>query len=180
MATSPPSDDVLVLHPSKRKWIAVTLLAAAFTAAGVWIVDDGAWLVGVVVIAFFGPCTCVGVWTLIPGNAYLRLDPAGLAARTPFRTLRYSWDEIDNFRVHTVVTRARGITHTTDLVAFDRRGGPVAGPLLRSIGGTISPQSLEVDAGLPDTYGRNPGELARLLQGYRDRYATDAGAPGDG
>lgn len=32
-----------------------------------------------------------------------------------------------------------------------------------------------VDAGLPDTYGRDPDELAELLQTYRDRYATVRG-----
>jgi hypothetical protein len=180
MATSPPGDDVLVLHRSKRRWSVLTLIGASFTVLGVWIVlSDGAWQ-GVLAIAFFGPCTCVGAWVLIPGNSYLRLDRDGLAAKTLGRTLRYSWDEADNFRVQTVRTTVRGVTHTTHLVGFDLRGGPVAGPLSRRISRALSPESVEMDAALPDTYGRDADELAQLLQGYRDRYATGSGTPGRG
>jgi hypothetical protein len=91
-----------------------------------------------------------------------------------FRTLRYEWDEVDNFHVHTVKTHTHGTTQTTYLVAFDTKA-PSRQKF--SLIGRLFGERIPVDrpdGALPDTYGRNPSELVQLLRSYHDRYATGA------
>lgn len=158
---------VQVLRPSKRKWIGLALIGALFTAGGYWMqtADPRGWLA----IAVFGPCTLVSLWVLIPGTADLRLGPDGFVAKAVGRTLRYSWDDVDNFRVHVVRTNARGTTHTTQVVAFDLADGV---PLPRSLSRLMTRPDRQIDCSLPDTYGRPADQLAQLMQRHRDRHAT--------
>jgi hypothetical protein len=164
---------VRVLRPSRRKWLGLALIGAMFTATSVWLVSGG-YPQGWFGIAFFGPTSLVALWMLVPGVGGLRLGPDGFAAGALGPTLRYSWDDVDNFRVHTVRVRVRGTTYTPRVVAFDlAEGVPVPGSSFRVV---IRPE-MQIDGQLPDTYGYGVAELAQLMQRYRDHYASAQGPP---
>ncbi|MDP8908501.1 MAG: hypothetical protein M3N47_05130 [Chloroflexota bacterium] len=94
----------------------------------------------------------------------MRIGPDGLAFKGVWRTSHQAWDEIDRF------------------VAFDVRAGYIKRRLVGYILRETDPGRrsrrrfgrglYSVDRVVPDTYGRDPDELAALLQDYRDRYAA--------
>lgn len=98
----------------------------------------------------------------MPGSSYLRLGPDGLVTKTPLRTTRLSWNEVSDVRVYEVHTRYSRTRH----VGFDLTD-PAAHPRLVALSRKIA----GVESGLPDTYGRSPEDLVKLLEVYRDRYA---------
>lgn len=161
-------DDVLTLRPRRRKWILVGLGCGGFALVLLVLVLSAPGLFVLLGLAFFGALTVVSVWQLVPGAAYLQLGPQGFVAKGPLRTLRHSWDEVEHFQVYEVHTQYS----TQRFVGFDLRDRV---PESQSFWQTLSRGMSGVDAGLPDTYGRDPDELAELLETYRDRYATVRG-----
>ncbi|MDP8909480.1 MAG: rhomboid family intramembrane serine protease [Chloroflexota bacterium] len=163
-----PPRDVLTLRPRRLKWILVALGCGGFALLFLVLLLSAPGLFVALGLAFFGPLTVVSVWQLVPGAAYLQIGPQGLVLKGPLRTLRHSWDEVEHFQVYEVRTQYS----TQRFVGFDLRDRV---PESQSFWQTLSRGISGVDAGLPDTYGRDPDELAELLQTYRDRYRTGRG-----
>jgi membrane associated rhomboid family serine protease len=158
----------VVLAPSRKRWAGVLLICALFAGVCVaWMVDEPN-VIAALGVLLFGPCTLIAVAQLIPGRAYLRIAPDGLVIRTPFKTTRWAWNDIENFQAYEISQRYTSSKH----VGFDRRD---LTPARQGFWKTLNRGISGVDVGLPDTYGVRHTELADLLDAARDRYATEHG-----
>ena len=158
----------IVLTPSRRRWTLLLLTFAAFTACSVWAFTDEPNVVFGAGAVLFGAGLLLSVLQLVPGRAYLRIAPDGLVMRTPLKTRRLDWNDVENFTGYEIQQRYGSTKH----VGFDRRD---LTPERQGFWKTVSRGMTGVDGGLPDTYGFDHEELARLLNKARDRYATEHG-----
>jgi membrane associated rhomboid family serine protease len=104
----------------------------------------------------------------LPGRAYLRIAPDGLTVRTPLKTTRWDWNDVEHFTAYEISHQYT----TTKHVGFDRRD---LTPQRQGVWRTIGRGMTGVDETLPDTYGLPHDGLAELLDEARDRYATEHG-----
>jgi hypothetical protein len=158
----------VALHPSRRRWTVLLLVFVAFTATCAWAFADTRGVVFAGGALFFGAGVLLAVLQLVPGRAYLRIAPDGLVARTPIKTTRWDWNDIEHFEAYEIQQRYGSTKH----VGFDRRD---LTPARQGFWHTVSRGMTGVDAGLPDTYGLDHHDLATLLNEARDRYATEHG-----
>jgi len=161
-------DEVLILRPSRVKWIGLLAGGGALTAVSIALLlveSHTADRVGLILsAAFFGLATIVAACQLVPGTSYLRIGPDGLVMKTLWRTHRQAWEEIERFQVYEV----RSGYSTQRQVGFVLRESR---PGTRSFGRSLSRTLAGVDGGLPDTYGLGVRELLALLEARRERYA---------
>jgi len=148
----------LTLRPKRLKYLLFALLSAAFVAGGVLMVRDGQRL-GWFEIFFFGTGLIVFCLLLLPGSAYLKLDPAGFTFCSLFRPHSMRWYEVDSF--------ATGRIGTNKLVVFNFSELHRGQQRLRKISSAIS----GYEAALPGTYGLKAEDLAALMNDWRQRAA---------
>ena len=156
------------LQPRRLKWVLVflgCLLFSVFLVPAAFLAPSAITIAGALL---FGPGAILAAWSLVPGAAYLRISPEGLEAKVPVRTRRWAWNDIERFRVFEV--RARYSTQR--FVGFDMRELTHEN---QSFFQTVNRGVSGVDAGLPDTYGVDPEELADALNRLRERHATEHG-----
>lgn len=153
----PQTADVLILTPSKGKWIAVTLIGLAFTAIGIVLLVDGesSTLTAVFCIIFFGAVAVVGLLHFVPGANHLRIDAEGFTMRVLFRTHSYRWRDVGPFRP---------IHAGQKMVGFD-----LAGPAGRTRAAALSSSIGGTNAALHDSYGLSVEALADLMNERRLR-----------
>jgi membrane associated rhomboid family serine protease len=158
----------VVLYPSRRRWTLLLAGFVLFTASSAWAFADTGGVVFAAGVLLFGAGLVLAVLQLIPGRAYLRIAPDGLVARTPVKTSRWAWNDIEQFEAYEIHHRYG----STKQVGFDRRD---LTPERQGFWQTIARGMSGVDAALPDTYGLDHRDLADLLDEARDRYATEHG-----
>jgi hypothetical protein len=111
-------------------------------------------------ILFFGTGGIVFCLLLLPGSAYLKLDPAGFTICSLFRTHSIRWQEVDSFEVARIASRKMVVFNFSNL----HRGPEFARKLASKISG--------YEGALPETYGLSAEELAAVMNRWRQ-----AGAP---
>lgn len=146
----------VVLHSSRLKWSLIALgclcgvsICALFLVGGR---SDWQLYAGVL---FFGAGLLVAGWLLArPGT--LILDPGGFR----FSGLRpgpfVRWSSVERFKVGTPAAFSK-------MVYYDYK--PEERPYLAA----VSRRLADADAGLPDTYGLEAGDLAALMEAFRSR-----------
>lgn len=154
----------LTLRPRRLKYLLFAFLCASLAVAGALMVRDSKPL-GWAEILFFGSAAIVFSLLLLPGSAYLKLDPAGFTFCSLFRPHFTPWYEVDSF--------AAGRVGTNRLVVFNFSGLHRGQKYLRKISSAIS----GYEGALPDTYGLKAAELAALMNDWRQRYVPST-APG--
>lgn len=145
----------LVLRPARRQWVFVLVAASAFTATGVWMIASGREHGGLVG-GFFGLATLVAAIQLVPSASYLALERDRFVVVHLFRRREFAWSAVGPFTVFAIGSRV--------FVVFDRLD---PGPLSR-----VARMSAAVAArndALPDAYGRDPEELAALMNTAREQ-----------
>jgi len=159
-----------VLRPSKRTWILVLLISAAFVAIGVLILrgplssSDRSWAWAS--SAFFGLGIVISIAQLVPGSSFLRLTPTGITIRTMWRSTFYRWSDIERFGVTRRVPG--GHQH---MVGMDFAAEYPAGDKARGLM-SVNRQVLGFDGALPDNYGWDHAELAEHLNRLRAQYVA--------
>src|SRR5262245_39480652 len=107
----------IVLNPSRRRWTGVLAICGVFGGACVaWMIGEPN-VIAALGVLIFVPCTVIAVLQLIPGRAYLRIARDGLVVRTPFKTMTWAWNDIENFDAYEIQQRYTSSKH----VGFDRR-----------------------------------------------------------
>jgi hypothetical protein len=154
-----PERAPVTLHPSRKRTLGLGLVSLLFVAVGAAAAADGA-AIGWASVVFFGSCLLVFATLLLPGAAYLRLDERGFTVCNLFRTARFDWRDVRDFRTYST----RGGT----LVGFDFT--QASGSLGRSTARRLAC----VEGGLPNTYGLKAEEVAELLTVWRERFAGRA------
>ena len=144
------------LTPSSRRFM---IILAVF---GLWIMAIGATagmlglLFALALVAAFGAM-------LLPGAAWLQMDPEGFTVRNFYRDERFRWVDIKEFKVMTY--RYMGFIPIYRSVAFTfSEHYPKRNLLLR-----VASKLAAFDRKLPDNYGMKAQELAKMLEAARLR-----------
>ncbi|THF62394.1 hypothetical protein E6C76_18955 [Pseudothauera nasutitermitis] len=153
------------LTPDPWRTVLLFSISACFTGLGLYLVMRGEAL-GWLVAGVFGLFTLMACIALLPGSSYLELGPRGMKVRSLYRAWFVCWKDIDAFFVARVARRP--------MVCWNYATGPAAGHGARRFSRALT----GVEAGLPDTYGHPPEELAALLNDWRARHDRhDPGTP---
>jgi hypothetical protein len=128
----------------------------AFSVGGYFMIRDGAdggWFV----LIFFGFGVLVSIVVMLPGANVLILDRDGFEARSMYRGGRTSWRDASGFITAKLPPRSYV------MVVYDdarHKGGMLASANVALTGR---------NAGLPDTFGLDPDDLATLMESWRER-----------
>ena len=153
------------LRPSRKKWALLLLTSTAFSAFCIpWAIFAPS-VLSVAGALLFGLGILMSAWALVPGGMYLRIGPEGLFVKQPLRSRLHAWNDIENFQVYEVHSQYS----TNRFVGFDLRH---LTPERQSPWQTLSRGMSGVDVGLPDTYGEDPDQLAKVLDKVRRLHAA--------
>lgn len=152
----------LQLRPHAGQTLGLLAVSVGFVAIGAFMVADGEWT-GWFVLGFFGLCALAFAVQCLPGSSGLRLDRDGFTFTSLFRSSTVPWTEVSSFHVAEVGGRA--------MVCWTYRADVSHSARSRLLSRALSGQ----EAGLPDTYGLAPGELAQLLEDWRARHGGAGG-----
>ncbi len=158
------ADPILILRPSRRKWLLVAVGSAIFVAFALWMpraADDWRTMIPLVAIPFFSLGILVGILNQLPGASYLQLDSDGFTSCTMWRKRRYLWHDIAAIGATSIQA---GLTRQK-LVGFSF----VAGSPPTAVGGrlhALNENFCGYQASLGDNYGLDHAELAELMHGY--------------
>jgi hypothetical protein len=146
----------LTLRPKRLKYLLFALLSAGFAAVGMLMLRDGN-PTGWVEILFFGAGALVFCVLLLPGSAYLKLDPGGFTLCSLFRSHSMRWFEVESFAADWIGARK--------MVVFNYSKFHRGQDRLRKVASTIA----GYEAALPDTYGLTAEDLAAVMNDWRRR-----------
>jgi len=125
---TPPDDgEPLVLRGSLKGTVAALGVGLLFTLFALVLLSAGAVLPAFVVGGFALVGLGAGIAGLKPGAAYLRLDDQAYAVKSPIRSWRIGWSEIDHLERAELPAGRRGTTPVVEVVfrdGFERRHLP--------------------------------------------------------
>lgn len=152
------SDERLIFEGSRIKSAILLLGCSVFLGVGIFFARDGdRWAIVVIIISAFSFLFVLP--TLIPGNMRLTIDGSGVELKSPFKSLKLAWGDVEEFYVGYVHTGPA----TKKLIAikysqtYDQRTGR---------------KLPDVDAGIPNHFNKTPEELCELLNSYKQRYGA--------
>jgi hypothetical protein len=143
----------------------LVLGAVALVAGGASMIashDGLTTVVGWVSVIFFGLSGIVAVAQLFM-SGYLMLTPEGFTVRGLGRQYRTAWSDVAGFSA----IRPTSMYPVSKMIVYNFAPGYSRMPGIRRLGRQIS----GYEAGLPDTYGMKPDDLAALMNEWRARYA---------
>jgi hypothetical protein len=149
------------LRPAVKKKLFMLIASLFFLVGGIAVIREGSitGLVGGIIGIVYGivgiSLTLVSIFSK---RMVLRLTPEGFAYGTLWKKHFYRWNDIAVFGTGSVCVR---------LTCFTLRGDYAGEEKLR----IINQRSIGFDRFLPDTYGKTPTELAKLLEDWRYRYS---------
>jgi len=103
-----------------------------------------------------------GIFSLMPGYGWLKLDQDGFTFKSLFSTSTTPWANVESFGV--ITYRALVFIPINRQVGW-RIAKNVKRPMIQKAAGALA----RYDAVLPDTYGMKATELADLLEAWRVR-----------
>jgi hypothetical protein len=150
--------NITELKPNPGRWVGFLAFSLFSALIGVIQARNGGWLVGGMLFAwgFFWGMVCV--IALFSKRMVLRLTPEGFAFGTLKKRYFYHWSDILIFGVGSVGQKR---------VCFTLREHRSDQERVRE----INQRAIGFDRFLPDTYGKKPMELAKLLEDWRHRYS---------
>ena len=119
METPPDDGEPLVLRGSLKGTVAALGVGLLFTLFALVLLSAGAVLPAFVVGGFALVGLGAGIAGLKPGAAYLRLDDQGYAVKSPIRSWRIGWSEIDHLERAELPAGRRGTTPVVEVVFRD-------------------------------------------------------------
>jgi hypothetical protein len=153
----------IVIRSSRTYSALMLLIAAGFVAIGAFMLRDPkeSAAISYLIMIFFGAGIPLFAWQLIRPSM-LTLGPDGMIWRSPFRTIHYQWDDLQNFRPYKptskTISKHLGFDFTDSYHA--RRGGPYG--LAKAMAG--------VEGSFGSGWGLSAAELAELLNTARARW----------
>lgn len=169
---------LLVLTPSKGKWIRILLISLAFVACGWWMLsreeDPGDRTMAWLCICFFGLGIPIALFQLLSQRNHTLITASGIHVQSMFRNVTYAWKDIHNFGVAEWSQWHGPFRQRHRLVGMNFKEGSEPLRKVQGMAG-ISTALVGYHGALPDNYGYKHQELASLLNGYLQRYGT-AGA----
>ncbi len=154
----------IVLRPSNTRWLVILAVSLCFTAIGSLMIREGQGI-GWLVAGVFGLGSLAAVIVLLPGSSYLKIRADGFVFGTMFRRHHLPWTAVGPFSMSQVGPQT--------MVVFD-----ILDPARLPRGAKFATAVAGANAGLPDTYGMKPAELAAILNAARDRALERAARAG--
>jgi hypothetical protein len=154
-------DFITELKPAPTRWFCMLLGSFAFIGGGMFVLGLGTVInlvMGVSGIVFGIVGVPVSLSALFSKRIVLRLTPEGFSFGTLRKKYFYNWTDIAQFGVGSV-----GVKKTCFTLRADYQGETKVRAINQGFMG--------FDRFLPDTYGKKPVELAKLLEEWRQRYA---------
>ena len=143
-------DERLVFEANRLKTIVLLLGCAAFLGVGIWFAQDGdRWAIVVIMISAFSFLLLLSL--LFPGNMRLTVDSAGFEYKSPFRSVKLAWSDVDGFYI--------GYVHY----------GPSTSKLI-AIKYSQSYAKQRPDREIPNHFNKSPEEICAILNSYRQKY----------
>jgi hypothetical protein len=152
-----PAGAVVLAEPARvvaailrvRRWKLIRLITISLALAIPGLFDGG--IMPLIGTGFFGLGAIVFAILLLPGAAWLRLEPAGFTVCHLFRKRSTPWSEVTDFGV--------ALAGRKKLVGYNSRSVTEHSPRIAALSTALS----GYNAALPDTYGPRAAELAALL-----------------
>ncbi|MEN3327039.1 MAG: hypothetical protein V7638_1846 [Acidobacteriota bacterium] len=147
------SDERLIFEGNRIKSAILLLVCALFLCVGIFFAMDGdRWAIVVIMISAFAFLFILP--TLIPGNLRLTIDSAGLELKSPLRSMKLAWSDVEKFYV--------GYVHT----------GPATSKLIAiKYSQTCDKKRVtNTERGIPNHFNKSPEELCELLNSYKQLY----------
>jgi hypothetical protein len=153
-----PNNNMTELKPNPVKWIALLTFSLFSALMGAAQVGNGRWLVGGMLIAWgiLGGVACTVA--LFSKRMVLRLTPEGFGFGTLRKRYFYHWSDILVIGVGSIGQKR---------VCFTLREYIPGEEKVRK----VNQGAIGFDRFLPDTYGKKPMELAKLMEDWRHRHA---------
>jgi hypothetical protein len=156
------AQETLILRPSRSGIYASAFAALFFGAVGIGMVASGR-ATGYIVLAIGAVGLFAFLAGVLPGRAFLRLDPQGFHVEAPTKSWGAAWVEVERFRIEARrVGRSRAVTN---VVRADYHDGFDAQHTPDSRLG----EALGVDERyvMPGYGGLSAEQLAELLEQWR-------------
>jgi hypothetical protein len=153
-----PDNNIIELKPNPGKWIGFLTFSLFSALMGGIRARNGGWLVGGMLVAWGSLGCVICTVVLFSKKMVLRLTSEGFAFGTLRKKYFYKWSDIAEFGVGRAGTKR---------TCFNLRWHRFEEERVRR----INRGSIGFDRFLPDTYGKKPMELARLLEDWRYRYS---------
>jgi hypothetical protein len=150
------SDERLIFEGNRIKSAILLFCCALFLGVGISFAMDGdRWAIVVIMISAFTFLFILP--TLIPGNLRLTIDSAGLELKSPLRSMKLAWSDVEEFYV--------GYVHT----------GPATSKLIAiKYSQTCDKKRItSTDRGIPNHFNKSPEELCELLNSYKQLYGPN-------
>lgn len=117
--------------------------------------------IGLLIAIFFGTGCVILVATLITNSPSLKISEKGFNIKSIFRSSFTKWNEVGQFKT--------GYIGKNKMVVYNYSQNYNKNVTSR----TISREMTGVEVAIPDTYGKSPEELAKLLNEWRERYLNN-------
>ena len=153
-----PRDFITELKPGPGRLIGFFAVSLLLMFIAIVQVKDGKWLAGMILLAPGGIGSVVCLTALTSKRMILRLTPEGFAFGTLRKKYFYSWSDVAVFGVASIGEKRACFTLRPDFAGDEK---------VRA----INQAAIGFDRFLPDTYGKEPMELAKLLEEWRYRYS---------
>jgi hypothetical protein len=147
------NDERLIFEGNRIKSAILLLTCALFLGIGIIFAMDGdRWAIVVIMISAVSFLFVLP--TLIPGNLRLTIDRAGVELKSPLRSMKLAWSDVEEFYV--------GYVHT----------GPATSKLIAiKYSETCDKQRIaKLERGIPNHFNKSPEELCELLNSYKQLY----------
>jgi len=143
------NDERLIFEGNRIKSAILLLGCAVFLGVGIFFAMDGdRWAIAVIIISAFSFLLVLP--SLIPGNLRLTVDSSGVEMKSPLRSMKLAWSDVEEFYV--------GYVHT----------GPSTKKLIAiRYSQTCDKQQ---EDGIPNHFNKSPEELCELLNSYKQLY----------
>jgi hypothetical protein len=147
---------------SRRKVFLLLLISMCLVALGIWLLSQ--WrLLGWLTVAFFGLGIPISLLMLVlPNLTYLRLDEEGFEMGSGFRSQKYKWTDVADFRIGSI----QGAKMIAVIFHPEYEGQKLARAVVRTLSG--------MEGAIPNHYNATLGEILEALTTWRQRYGRRA------
>ena len=160
----------IVIRSSRLYSALMLLIAAGFVAIGAFMLRDPkeSATISYLIMIFFGAGIPLFAWQLIrPG--VLTLAPEGASWRSPFRTVHYQWNDLQNFRPYKPAGKSISKHLGFDFTDSYRAGHGGSYGLAKTLTG--------VEGSFGGGWELSAADLAQLLNQARARWAKEHATP---
>jgi hypothetical protein len=156
-------DYVTELKPNPDKWMGALAFFLISAVIGVFLVRNGEWWKGGGLVVWGVSGFGVSLAAVFSKRMTLRLTPQGFAYGSLRKKYFFKWGDVSGFGIGKVNEMKTCFNMRSDYQGEEKVRG-------------INRRWIGYDRFLPDTYGKDPMELAKLMEEWRFLYSQSSNA----